>query len=655
MMKPRLYEANTLTFTNNGFGSLIDAQECYAKQAFGAMELEMKYPVTGRLFHQLTYKRIILAEVEPLKDPQPFYIFRITKPMDGVVRVYGKHVCYQLDGFPVRPFTATTASEALRKLKSNAMTKHSFSFETNVESNGTFEVKKPTATWNLLGGTDGSVLDVFGGEYEFDQYTVRLLMQRGIDRGVSLRYGKNLQTLEQDANCAGCYTGVVPYWVDTKSEETVYAEPVIAEGNFGYSRILPVDFTNKFDSKPSISELEEIAAVYIKDNNIGVPAVSLKVKFVPLEQTEEQSHLALLERVQFGDTVHVFFPELDINVSSRIVETVYDCLRGRYKEVTIGQPNQTLADLIVNQKKEIEKIPQGTTLQIAMSQATQAIAGAKGGAVRLLDTDGDNQPDTIYVADNADPGRAVHVWRWNWAGWACSKNGYEGPFVMAATIDGGFVADFITTGNLNADLLTTGTLNANMVKVINLSADNIITGKLSVERLDVDNLVVKALRAIEERDDGFTGIIETDTGRIRLYSDDGSVKREVLDIGINVNADNFATNYAQLEMRYFSEGKEKYSTSISPSSIYYYYNGKCIAGLISGQLQQFGVKDGDPMSLLHNVSLSFSKGNAWASFGVSPFEGEGGYAQIDDLLVSGKGNCSWQYIESLGKTVLVQS
>lgn len=633
MMKPRLYEAGTLTFTNNGLGSLIDAQECNVKQAFGAMELEMKYPVSGRLFHQLTYQRIILAQPEPMKDPQPFYIYRINAPMGGVVTVYAKQVCYKLDGCPVRPFTASTATEAMRKLKENAMTEHPFSFETDVARNGSFEVTKPTATWSILGGQEGSVLDIFHGEYEFDQYTVRLLTRRGMDRGVSLRYGKNLQTLEQDANCAGCYTGVVPYWVNTQTGAVVYAEPVLAEGNFGYSRVLPVDFTDKFESRPSTAKLQERAAQYIKDNDIGVPNVSLKVKFVPLEQTEELSHLALLTRVQFGDTVHVYFPELDIDVSARIVETVYDCLHGRYKEVTIGKAKHSLADLIVGQQKQIEKIPQGTALQIAMAQATAAITGAKGGAVRLLDTDGDNQPDTIYVADHADPGQAVHVWRWNWAGWGYSANGYDGPFTMAATLASGIVADFITTGNLNASLITTGVLNASLiktgvlnaelVKVINLSAKNITTGKLSVDRLDVDNLVVKALKAQERASDGFIGIIETDNGKIRMYANDGSVVRQVMDIGTGHSSSNFATCNALINMDNYIEGRRNAWLQIGSGLL-----------VMASDKEYYGQVGTFHVNINANTGL----------FNVN----------MDELTPTQNGDMKWEYISAIDRTVLVK-
>lgn len=624
-MKPRLYEAGTLAFANNGLGSLIDAKECITKQAFGALVLEMKYPVSGRLFKELTDRRIILADTEPLKPPQPFYIYRITKPMDGIVTVYGKHVCYQLDGHPVRPFTAATAAEAMDKLKGESMTEHPFSFETDVERNGKFQLKKPTAIWNALGGTEGSVLDIFHGEYEFDNYTVRLLTRRGTDRGVSLRYGKNLQTLEQDANCAGCYTGIVPYWVDVQTGNAVFAEPVLAQGNFGYSRTLPVDFTGKFESKPTEAQLEEMAQAYIRDNDIGVPNVSLKVKFVPLEQTEELGHMALLERVQFGDTVHVYFPDMEIDVSARVVETCYDSLHGRYKDVTIGKAKHSLADLIVNQQKQVEKLPHGTALQIAMAQATAAILGAKGGAVRLLDTDGDGMEDMLYVADNPDPGQAVHVWRFNWAGWAHSANGYEGPFDMAATLDGGFVADFITTGKLNASLLKTGTLNANLVKVINLSAESITTGKLSVDRLDVDSLVVKALKATKEREDGWKGIVKTDTGAVQLISDDGSVERTVMEMYATSMANNFATTWPVMYMRRYLEGVLDTQLNMNP---------------ITFGLQSYTNENRSQTGLFRVMMDSMT-----GLFTV----------YMDDLECNSAGKLQWEYVDTIGKKVLVKS
>ena len=622
-MRPRLYEAGTLEFTNNGLGSLCDATKCRVKQGFGSSVLEMEYPVKGRLFQELTYRRIILAKPEPTKAAQPFAIYRIVPSSAGTVKIYANHVCYDLQGKPVRPFTASTATDAMEKLKSHAMTEHPFTFETDVGTNGSFELKIPTATWNILGGQEGSILDIFHGEYEFDNYTVRLKTRRGADRGVKLQYGKNLQTVEQDKNCAGCYTGIVPYWVDSQTGAALYAEPVLAAGNFGYSNVLPVDFTSKFETKPTTAQLKERAEKYIKDNDIGVPNVSLKVKFVPLEQTEELRHLALLERVEFGDTVGVFFPALEIDVAARVVETDFDCLADRYESVNIGKVKQTLSDLIVNQQKQVEKIPQGTALQIAMAQATAAIMGAKGGAVRQLDTDGDGMTDTIYVADNADPAKATKVWRWNYEGWGVSKTGYGGPFVMAATLESGFAAEFITSGKIDTERLDVDKLSAAIAKVIQLTAESITTGKLSVDRLDVDNLVVKMLRAVENRADGFVGIVETDTGRVRIYSDDGSVVREVANLGADALESNFATTWAGMNMKCYHGGVQSFEAQIGPLSL-----------ALRSSEKMFG------KSRKNGFFVSEDSGDIWL--------------EIDDIYPTSYGYLEWVQDDALGRQVLTR-
>lgn len=97
-------------------------------------------------------------------------------------------------------------------------------------------------------------------------------------------------------------------------------------------------------------------------------------------------------------------------------------------------------------------------LMAAQLQATADILGAKGGAVRLLDTNDDGYPDTLYIADDPDPDRAAFVWRFNYMGWGASTNGFDGPFQMAATINAGIVADYITAGTMLADRIRGGTL-----------------------------------------------------------------------------------------------------------------------------------------------------------------------------------------------------
>lgn len=482
-MRPRLYAPETAEFDNNGIGVLSDAISCRAYPAFGSDELKMTYPLTGIHYSEIQQRSILVVKPDPFRDPQPYRVYKITRPMFGTVTIYARHIAYDLSGTIVAPFSASSVADALNGLKINAVTDCPFSFRTDKDTSGSFSVKVPSSIWGTLGGHEGSILDVYGGEYQFDGYTVYLRSRLGADRGVSIRYGKNLTNLQQDENCANCYTGVAPYWTDQDGAETVTLQEIVinAEGDYGYTRILSLDLSEAFETAPTEDELRERAEKYMADNKIGEPDVSWKVEFVQLEQTEEYKGTALLERVYLGDTVHVEFPAMGVSATARAVEAEYDCLLERYISVTLGSVKQTVADTIVQQQKEIEKKPNLSVVQSIATRLADSILGAKGGSVRMLDTDGDGMPDELYIADNPDPAQAQRVWRYNYMGWACSKSGYNGPFTLGATLEDGILAAFVTAANLVA-----GTIQSRDGETFFLDLDNGILRIKSVDALSGD-------------------------------------------------------------------------------------------------------------------------------------------------------------------------
>lgn len=468
-MIPILYDASESSFTTNGLGILTDAIDAtVVEELNGIFELEMQYPVKGIHFSEIVSRSIILAKPNPMTDSQPFRVYRITKPLNGIVRIYARHLTYDLQGIPVSPFSVSGAAMALQSLKNFAVTDCPFNFITDKSPAGTLTVSTPTPIWSLLGGQKGSVLDIFGGEYQFDRYAVNLLTRRGMDRGVSIRYGKNLTSFEQDENCANCCTGIYPYWQDTSGNLVMLPEQVVhAPGNYGYAQIVPIDFSSDWDAAPTEEQLRVRAERYITDNEVGIPRVSWTVEFAALEQTEEYKGMALLERVLLGDTVHVEFPEMNVSASARAVSVKYKPLLERYEKITLGRVKSNLARTIVSQKQEIEKKPNMDTIRRTVDAAAKVLLGATGGCVRHLDTDGDGKPDTLYIADNEDPTQAQKVWRWNYEGWAASKTGYNGPFVMAATLEKGLLADFVTAAHLIA-----GTIQSKDGETFFLDLDN---------------------------------------------------------------------------------------------------------------------------------------------------------------------------------------
>lgn len=466
-MKPILFPSTATEFNTQGLGVLTDAISCtVTEERNGAFELTMQYPDTGVHFDEITDRCIIYAIPSPYRVPQPFRIYRITRPMDGIIMVYAQHITYDLSGVPLKPFSAVNAPDALSKLSLNAAVDSPFNFWTDKSTAASFAVSVPSSTRSVLGGSSGSILDVYGGEYEWDGFTVRLYGQRGYDNGVVISYGKNLTDIEQDRNIANVATGIYPYWTNTEGA-LVTCDPKIvnAPGTYDFTRVVPVDFSGDFEEQPTPEQLQARAEQYVADNKIGIPKTSITASFVQLEQFSEYEDLALLEKCDLCDTVTIRYPQLGVEAKAEIVKIETDVLLERYNSVEIGDMRANIADTIAGQQQEINRKPSETYLRSAVLALTATILGASGGAVRLLDTNNDGMPDTLYIADDPDPAKAQKVWRFNYEGWGASKNGYNGPFTLGATLENGMVADFITAG----------TLNAALVKVINLIADHVIS------------------------------------------------------------------------------------------------------------------------------------------------------------------------------------
>lgn len=538
-MKPILYCDTETAFSSNGIGVLYDAISCKVTEELnGQYELTMKYPLTGIHAEFIADRCLILAKSDPVAEAQPFRVYNIRPSSDGTIVINARHLAYDTMGIPVAPFSALSAADAMVSVKAATVVDCPFDFYTDKTTSATLNARIPKSLWRTLGGSAGSILDVYGGEYEFDRYDIQLHNRRGADRGVSIRYGKNLSTLEQDRNCAECYTGVYPYWASADGETLVQLpEKVIAaDGTYNYVKILTLDLSAEWQEEPTVDQVRTRAERYMTDNDIGVPTVSWQVEFVQLEQTEEYKGTGLLERVLLGDTVTVVFPVMHVNASARAVKTVYDCLLERYESVTLGKVKSNLADTIARQQQEIEKKPSATVMQSIAAKLADSITGAKGGAVRLLDTDGDGLPDELYIADDPDPNSAVEVWRFNYKGWAASANGYNGPWEFGATLKDGLLAKFITAANLVAGTIRSADGTSFLLDldngIMNMSAGTIqsANGKIVIDLtgataipvfntgISTNGLIVRAdeagapelltLRAAQIGDGGYIGVLK---------------------------------------------------------------------------------------------------------------------------------------------------
>lgn len=489
-MIPVLYESKETNFITQGLGALTDAISCYVtEERNGIYELEMEYPQTGVHFDDIQNGNIIMAIPSPYRDAQPFRIYKVTKPLNGNVTVYANHISYDLNKIPVNPLSATTVSSALSGIKNNMQIQNNFLFWTDKTTAADFSSAVPTACRSLLGGQEGSILDVYGGEYEWDRFTVRLHNQRGEDSGVVIRYGKNLTGLNQEGDITNLVTGICPYWY---SDGTLVMcnPPIIYRDGMTAQSAIPVDMTDKFEEAPSQAQLQEAAENYIESNDIGEPSVSITVEFVQLAQMSGYEHLALLEKCDLCDTVKVQYEEAGIDVTAKIVSIQTDVLLEKYESMEIGSIRANIAQTIADQQAQISQIGSSSMLQQAIQNATNWITGGRGGYV-IFQLNEDGQPDEILIMDTPSIETAQKVWRWNQGGLGYSKNGYDGPYETAITQDGAIVADFITAGTMMANIIKGGTLtmggpnNGNgVVSVVNSAGQEIV-------RLDYTGATIK--------------------------------------------------------------------------------------------------------------------------------------------------------------------
>lgn len=365
-MIPLLYKADESQFVTQGFGGLTEARSCRVRrQVNGVYELELEYPVTGRRFADMLPRRIIRSSVGPEEGVQNFRIYRITKPLEGFCTFYARHRAYDLMGNTVRPFSATSLSDAAQQLQSGAaLQTHGFSIRATFDRETACNVATPRSIWSMLGGQKGSLLDIYGGEWEFDNTTVTLKERLGADLGVTVRYGVNLQTLEQEENLANTWTGVQPYWQST-DELTVVTLPeeIISTGEFDYTRVLVLDLSAEWAEPPTEEQLRSRTKKYISDNKVGIPAVGLDVAFLPLDQTEEYKGRSFLQKIHLGDTVTVEFPtaydaatgeaRAFALASARAVETVWLPKEERYESVRLGEKRANFVSALAQVQKNV--------------------------------------------------------------------------------------------------------------------------------------------------------------------------------------------------------------------------------------------------------------------------------------------------------------
>ena len=479
----------------NGLGRLNDCVELLVTEHLnGQYTATMKYPVSGIHFNEIELQGIIKLSANQFDEPQLFRIVNVSKPLNGIVEYELNHITYDLSYTSVAPFTSDYVRPTLVALWDNMTGGKSFSISTDINDSThrihKFKNEKPQSCRALFGGQEGSLIDIFGGEYHYDNLKVELLAKRGADHGVKIKYGKNLTDITQDETNENVYTHVIPYAQDS-NKNTIIGDTItlfnVAESKM---RILNLDLSDKFqgengeETKITVKDVNREAHYYVERNNLTEPRVSLDVSFLDLSQTVEYANIAPLETVSLGDTVYVDYPTLGVSAKARVIEYEWDSLRERYNSVEIGDAKARLSTTIaeIDSKSDSyysdlfdQAANNKTFLQSAIEHASELLKGAYGGHI-VIGTNADGQPNEIYAMDTDDVSTAKKVLRFNMNGIGGSTTGINGTYNVA----------ILTEGTINADAITTGTLRAGLIKAGVLSDPsgknywNMETGEISI-------------------------------------------------------------------------------------------------------------------------------------------------------------------------------
>ena len=476
-MIPILFRNSETAFTSNGICRLIDCISCeVTEERNGVYELEMTYPVTGRNYSKIARGLIIYATHDDTQTPQPFDIYKISKPIDGIVTINASHISYRQNKMVLKPFTAVDIQTALQGFVTYCQTNNPFTYWTDKEpvTSAPYDLKEPKTVRAALGGSEGSILDVYGtGEYEFDHFAVKLYTSRGEVKPVQIRYGKNMTDLTDEDDAGDSYNAVMPFW---RSPETGYTsilpeltvgrdgvlffdEPWTTDTNgtitneggteidFRYapSAVVPLDLSGDFPTPPTFQQMRNRAAQLLNQNKPWLSRRTITVDFVQLWQMDEYKDVAPLQHVNLCDTVTIVHPYLDLTAEAKIVKTVYDTLLDRYSSMELGDAKATFGTMITDAATKSATEGVAAAVSAAATGIVNTLTGENGGHVVIKYTNG--VPNEILIMDTDNIETAVNLWKFGYKGLSHLSDGYYGVDEdVTITMDGEINANAIKTG-----------------------------------------------------------------------------------------------------------------------------------------------------------------------------------------------------------------
>lgn len=351
-MIPILYDSSETAFVSNGLGRLRDCVSAVCvEERNNIFELDFEYPVDGVHFDLIVPGRIVAVSHDDTGDVQPFDIVSFSKPIDGIVSFHCVHISYRQSTLVAYGSNINSLADAFTMLE-GAEPSNPFLYSADFTSSAYMASSDgtPRSVRQFLGGIEGSILDSYGGEFEWDGFQVILHKSRGVARDFSIRYGVNMLNYNEDSDYSGAYTSCVPYWVgsDTDGTEVKVIGDRVDSGFIGYNGrndCVALDLTDKFETKPTKAQVEAEALAQMQANQVNLPSENITVDFVQLQDLGYEG-LGNLMQCRLCDTVNVVFPYYGTKGKYKIVKTTWNVLEDRFESLELGSLSTTLAEAL---------------------------------------------------------------------------------------------------------------------------------------------------------------------------------------------------------------------------------------------------------------------------------------------------------------------
>lgn len=370
-MRPILYSKNETRFDTYGLGEIDALKGNATRERNGNYSAYLEYPASGPLASVFEKEMKFKADAGTRTKNQTFEIVRIVKDSSSTIKIYAQHISHKLEYMSVRHGikVSGTADLALKTWAKNLVGDYHFDTWSDIDTvlPITFLVDKMENARLALGGVEGSILDIWGGEYEFDNQTVRLHKRLGRRAPTVLEYGRNILSAESDESIESAYTSVVPfatYTPESQEGDSRQQDPILVTipesyvdskyvSMYANRRIKVVDFSSDFkdegagESKkkdiPTPEKLKALAVKYMDNNRIGAPKINTKIEYVDLAQTLDYAERGWIEELELCDIVPVYYPEIGITEDdAKVTKVVYDFLNDRNESVEFGLVGESI-------------------------------------------------------------------------------------------------------------------------------------------------------------------------------------------------------------------------------------------------------------------------------------------------------------------------